>query len=224
MDAFDTQRSLINLEHPIIFDVGAYIGDVTAKYRSMYPKATIFAIEPSPDSIMKLSDRFKNDPRVYPNKIALSHVNGSHTLNQNTDPRSNSLLEADAEGVKYWGNDAPRKVTSILVETTTLDLFAQRSSIDHIDILKLDVQGYETYVLAGAIDMLSWKAISLIYMEVLLSPMYIYQEDFDDIIVWLRQYGYRLLGLFNPVMNGGRIICADAIFVPMERINVQGKS
>ena len=43
---------------------------------------------------------------------------------------------------------------------------SRRNSINHIDILKIDVQGAELLVLKGAQGMLEKPAVSIVYTEV----------------------------------------------------------
>ena len=53
-DAFIEQRRLIDKEAITIFDVGAHFGSITARYRELFPEATVYAFEQFPDSFSKL--------------------------------------------------------------------------------------------------------------------------------------------------------------------------
>ncbi len=51
------------------------------------------------------------------------------------------------------------------VETTTLDTFVKENNIDTIAVLKVDVQGWEYYVLKGAEKLIQQKKIKNIFFE-----------------------------------------------------------
>lgn len=51
------------------------------------------------------------------------------------------------------------------VKVTTLDLFCSQQNIDHIDVLKVDVEGHEPEVLEGAKELLNKRRINIIILE-----------------------------------------------------------
>lgn len=74
-DPLLVRRFLFNdAKQLIIFDVGAYAGDITRTYRDIFPGATIYCFEPFPDSFKKLS-RLANDKFVKCYQIAICEVN-----------------------------------------------------------------------------------------------------------------------------------------------------
>jgi len=58
----------------VIFDVGAYVGDITGTYRGIFPGATIYCFEPFPDSFKKLS-RLADGKFVKCYQMAICEVN-----------------------------------------------------------------------------------------------------------------------------------------------------
>ena len=52
------------------------------------------------------------------------------------------------------------------VATVTLDGYCQERGIDHIDVLKVDVEGHETQVMAGARELIERRAIDVVILEV----------------------------------------------------------
>jgi hypothetical protein len=57
-------------------------------------------------------------------------------------------------------------VSDETVATVTLDDYCARCGIDRIDVLKVDVEGAESLVLAGAADLLARRAIAVVLIEV----------------------------------------------------------
>ena len=58
------------------------------------------------------------------------------------------------------------------VETNTIDNFCKINDIKHIDILKIDTEGYEEKVISGAKRMLKNQKIDIIQIELTHSDIY----------------------------------------------------
>jgi FkbM family methyltransferase len=169
-DPFVAQKSLLaGQEDLLIFDVGAYIGDITDRYAKTFPNSTIFCFEPFPDSFEKLNTRANTN--IKPFQIAISDENSSIKLNINTDKSCNSIFDRPEVGPKYY-SDSSVNVAQIEVETKALDSFCSDENIGNIDILKLDAEGAELKILNGASEMLRHEKIKLIYSEVMFVAHY----------------------------------------------------
>src|SRR5262249_7432852 len=158
---------------PVIFDVGAHVGETAAHYRSLFPGALIHSFEPFPGSFAKLSAAFGADPRVVPHNAAVSDKTGTATFRVNRASVTNSLLPSDRRGDDYWGKNLLDTDAEISVPTVTLDDFCRERRIEHVDVLKVDVQGAEYAVLAGAQELLARRAVDLIYLEMIIAPSYV---------------------------------------------------
>jgi len=82
-------------------------------------------------------------------------------------------------------------------EATTLDALAAGFDKPQISILKLDVEGFEDAVLAGAAHLLEKQAIDLIYTEVGLDPEGSQQTYYRRLEDRLRGHGYRLFRIYE---------------------------
>jgi hypothetical protein len=60
---------------------------------------------------------------------------------------------------------AGRDVVSFDVELTTIDRFCAEHSLKQVDLLKIDVEGFERSVLEGASEMLARRAVRVIQFE-----------------------------------------------------------
>jgi len=213
-EAYDVQRRLVTNPNPTIFDVGAHIGDVTRSYKRLFPDACIHSFEPFPESYEQLERAVSGMPSIHCHRLAISDSNGTMTLKANASAATNSLLAVDERASGYWGTGLLDTHAQIAIETVTLDSFCAQEGIDHIDILKLDVQGAEFAVLEGAGELLSAARISLVYMELILVPTYQGQKSFREYLELFEAKNYRLLDFYNPVRSDSRLLQVDLIFVP----------
>jgi FkbM family methyltransferase len=197
----------------VIFDVGAHVGETAAHYRALFPGALIHSFEPFPGSFEQLSAAFSADSRVVPHNVAVSDKTGTATFRVNRASVTNSLLESDRRGDDYWGKNLLDTDAEISVRTLTLDDFCREQRIEHVDVLKVDVQGAEYAVLAGAQGLLSRRAVDLIYLEMIIAPSYVGQRKYHYYLTSLDALGYDLFDLFNLGRRDGRLIQIDGIFV-----------
>lgn len=71
---------------------------------------------------------------------------------------------------------------TIKVKITTIDNIVKILNIDHIDILIMDIEGYEYYALLGCNQLLSNNHIYKIIMEIHIKYLKEMQLELDDII------------------------------------------
>jgi FkbM family methyltransferase len=213
LDPFWVQSFLTKGEHPIIFDVGAHIGNITALYQKLFPSCTIHAFEPLPETWQILEHRFNHNLSVKLNEVAVTDAVGSILLNANVSSKTNSILATDPRVSDFWPGPFQDTTSTIRVPTTTIDAYCKANAIDSIDILKLDVQGAELHALRGASSMLENRRVKLIYMEVILVPTYVGQFHFEDYLRFFRSVGYVMLDIFSPVRKNFRLLQSDIIFV-----------
>lgn len=133
------------------FDVGANIGLVTFAIAAQRPDVTIHAFEPSAPNIAawKRNQALNAAPRVQLVEAAVSDDEAGGHLTVPSDSGSGMLA---AHGVR--------------VPTVTLDAYCARHYIERIDVMKIDVEGHEAGVLAGARRLLEARAIGTIVLEV----------------------------------------------------------
>lgn len=211
--AFDVQRELVKIKTPIIFDVGAYVGEVTGEYRTLFPSSNIYSFEPFPPSFSELKKRYSTDPKVFLFNQAISKESGSINLNVNKQASTNSILNTDATAAKYWGANRLDTQTQMEVHANTIDNFCSENGIEKIDILKLDIQGHEYDAFLGAEKMFRSNSVHLIYFEMILAPSYIKQHKLCEYIQLLEDYGFELFDFYNAVKRDMQIISMDMLFI-----------
>jgi len=219
IDPFVVQHQFITESKPIIFDIGAYIGQTARSYRKFFPFATIHCFEPSPHSAQELQFNLKDDKQSYCHAVAVSETQGTSRLNINQNAGTNSLLVSKTGAASFWGERLLDTISHVEVATTTVDSFCLENCIDHVDILKMDVQGAEFSVLSGAKEMLAHQKFSLIYTEIILCPTYKEQHKFHEYLAFLDSYGYKFLDFYHPVWHKYRLIQCDMIFLHPSFLN-----
>lgn len=213
-DPMTAQRWLLQGKpQPLIFDAGAYVGDVTMRYRRRFPDATIYAFEPFPRSFALLQQRIAGDGRIRAFCLALSGTAEKATLRSNASSATNSLLETAPEGTSYWGPSILDTRELVQIDPTTIDEFCGKHAVPGIDILKLDIQGAELLALMGAREMLARQAIALVFAEILIVPTYKGQSKFHEIAALLDSFGYELFDIYDPVRKNRRLAQVDILFI-----------
>lgn len=155
-----------------IMDLGANIGLSALYFHSRCPEASIACVEPSPSNLSILS-------RVVAlNKLpatifdcAIGPESGSATLYDTTDPSCCNVLGSGRDGDKQ-----------LVVRQMTVPEIMSSLAWDHIDILKIDIEGYERVLLRQKADWLS--RVSCVVGEI--HDGY----DFADLSADLEPYGF----------------------------------
>lgn len=136
------------LEPEMVFvDVGANVGLYTAlALRHMRHPGQIVCVEPDPVSATFLKQTIsanKNGQQVSFHQLALSDKPGAVLLYQNPENKGDNRIYSD-----------PLCPDGISVSSDTLDNLLQRAAIAEINLIKIDVQGAEAKVVAGALSVL----------------------------------------------------------------------
>lgn len=95
-----------------------------------------------------------------------------------------------------WGGFSMKKATSKKVDVVTLDEYL--SSIINIDVLKIDVEGADTWVLYGAQKLLTEKRISNIFYEQNKVRLQALGIGLDDAQNFLKEMGYTVKNIDCP--------------------------
>jgi len=220
LDAFEVQKRIVTADQPVIFDVGASEGSVTLKYLELYPSAIIHAFEPQPESFQQLNNRFSNSGNIYCHNMALAEKSELKKFYKTNEEASSSLLPSVQSGSFVDRHTIIAETYE--VRSATLDDYCLDKGIEYIDILKMDVQGAELQVLKGGEKLLKENRINLIYAEVWFTEAYAGQPFYEDIALFLRNFGYRSFGLYNMHWDtklNGKNLWADAIFINSKNVD-----
>ncbi len=186
--------------------VGAWQGIEIPGLVRRYPSAEIFAFEPSPSNFDRLHDRYSGNRRVHCFCEAISDSSGTLTFHEASLPGTGSLLPLSEEEVAQRHNDGLYQRNSLTVTAATLDEHDAIRRLPRIDLLKVDVQGAELRVLAGASSTLERTAAVLIEVG-LMDSAYEGAVRFGELDARLNQGGFLLCGLgVDPITLDGNAL------------------
>lgn len=150
----------------VIFDVGANQGEWTLKFvEGMSNHLDVYSFEPLPNTYACLEQnlRASNFPAsVHPVNAGLGDSTGTVKMYvdvNNPTAGTNSLVQRNARAYGL----SQKEVNGITVLRG--DDFCADHSIDHIDFMKIDTEGYECSVIKGFVNMLRRRKIDVIQFE-----------------------------------------------------------
>src|SRR5262249_26215346 len=127
-----------------VFDAGANIGRTSLAVLAPLPSATVYSVEPHPDTFRKLAEGLAGR-RARAFNIGLSDKSGNAQLFTYGADVLNSLSPTTPHAVRFGTTGKP-----IPIQVSTVDEFCSSHDIDTIDVLKVDTEGCDLDVLKGA--------------------------------------------------------------------------
>jgi FkbM family methyltransferase len=168
--------------------------------RAVAPDGRVHAFEPLPSSFRRL-------------KRTLD-LNGLETVVTNRLAVGAGSEEAElflfGPGYESWATTVPRAIDegsvtimpseTVTVAATSIDRYCANEGIDHLDALKIDVEGGEPGVLEGAQGLLDAQAIELILLEISDNTLPEGTSS-HEIVEFLERHGLR-----SHVLEAGRLV------------------
>lgn len=193
-----------------IIDVGAYDGRVSKDLKELYHPEFIGIVEPWPEMAERLRSTFFA-PRQKIFSCALGRQRRKASLNVLPATASNTMLEPSPNLSTQYSRDI-QKVGTIEVDMRTLDDIFSECELSTLDLLKVDVEGYELEVFAGGIETL--RRTKLIVVEVVFFEAHKGRPLFKDIYDFLWENGFEMISTFNWGYNSCNIpLQCDVVFI-----------
>ena len=194
-----------------ILDVGANEGQFAAMARRLFPSSRILSFEPIDACYRKLRESLDGDPLFEAFQCALGGEEGVATFHQNEFSPSSSLLAMKDAHRQAFPFTAQERLTQVPVRRLD-DVLAVRGDLEGPILLKLDVQGYEARVIAGAPDTLA--RCQFVLAEVSLESLYEGEPPAHELIALLAASGYRMAGVADCLRRPAdqRPLQMDVIF------------
>jgi FkbM family methyltransferase len=213
----DAQRQLLIERYHVatVLDVGANEGQygLTIRQESAY-QGQIVSFEPGREAFTALAARSAADPRWVAYNYGLSDKSTTGTLFVPENASTLASLNPMTGKGQAWSAAFTASSTAEVVELRRLDEIlddvAERS--DPI-FLKLDVQGHEGAVLAGASAALD--RLTVIECELALTPMYDQQPAVTEMLTLFNEYRFRPVGIYTHFIDPatGEAFDADVLLV-----------
>jgi FkbM family methyltransferase len=158
LGALEFVRKTVRSSSPLVlFDVGANNGGyLNAALNVLGAGVEAHSFEPASATFESLCKRFANDPRVKLRRVALGRVPGFADLFFGAEADTTASLNRNV-------GETHRQAET--VEVTTVDEVCKTEGVAHIDLLKIDTEGYEMEVLLGAAGMIARHGITAIQFE-----------------------------------------------------------
>lgn len=195
----------------LIFDVGANVGQYTNELVTNGYQGHIVSFEPLSNEHQVLLDKSRNSPRWdIAERCCIGDRSGSIVLQKFKNSQASSVLSASVEHASYF-SDA-HVVASESAPMYRFDDIAPR----YLDrggkpFLKVDVQGFEEQVLAGAGETI--PKLCGLQFELSLVSMYEGQNLFTNMVKAIERVGFDLYLLMPAArLKSGRWLQADCVF------------
>lgn len=191
----DLLPSVNVLRNGLVLDIGANVGDWTAALLTAEPSVSVIAAEPGDEPYATLTQRFSHDPRVALTQCAVAERAGPRTFHV-TAHNHNASLRAPLPGMDVLYGFGWEETGTCEVDVTTVDKLAAGRDIA---LLKIDVQGAELDVLAGAAATL--PRTSAVMLEVTFVSHYEHDASFAVLHAQMTTCGFELSGLSRPFLS-----------------------
>ncbi|MEM6843551.1 MAG: FkbM family methyltransferase [Bacteroidota bacterium] len=207
-DRFADISEKVDKKNPIIVECGASTGPIIEKYLSLFDDPIVYAFEPQPKFVEILTAKFSGNPNIHIFRKAVGASNDILQFNVLSRNTSSSFLNPTPTNKNYHPEEMERS-SVIEVEQVRIDKVIQDSQID---LLKLDLQGYELEALKGCEKVLD--KIKIITTEIEFIPLYEGQPLFGDIDAFLRNNHFCLFNLYELyTQKDGQLTAGDAIYL-----------
>ena len=174
-------------KNPIIIEAGAHIGTDTLEMAKHWHNATIHAFEPVPHLFQLLAQNTEGVTNIHIYPLALGEATGKVDIHISSGKSnaSSSILPPKRHLNIHPDVFFEEKIT---VQSITLDDWALQYKINQIDMLWLDLQGYELQVLKKSLAILS--GVKVIYTEVNLIENYENSALYNELKMWLQEQSF----------------------------------
>lgn len=189
-------------EDPTILDIGCNDGTHTLWFLEIFKNPTIYCFEPDPRAVDRFKAKVGRRSNVNLFEIALSDQDGQCIFYKSDGWLNKEQAEMMPGGWDLSGSIRQPKehlrvypwVTfhqKIMVETSTLDTWADKHDIGTIDFIWMDVQGAEVDVFRGGVNALT--KTRFIYTEYSWEELYEGQFNFWQLTKYLKKFNFEVL-------------------------------
>ncbi len=193
LESLVKQANLYKID--LLLDVGANTGQFSMKMIKAGFNRQVLSFEPlsSAYPLLQQNSRKYQNWKVF-DRCAIGDMDGEIEINISMNSHSSSILQVNKEHT-----DAAPSAAFIGKETVPirrLDSLAGSFSSFHNILLKIDTQGFEKNVLAGAEKLIGEK-VKMIQLEMSLLPLYEGVLPFEEMVQYLARLNFKPL-FYSP--------------------------
>jgi len=189
---FYDMAKFVKTDNPMLFDIGANVGQTVKDFKEVFNSATIHAFEPSPETFEILKQQTSNFKNIHLWNFGVAASIGELLFNEYKLSNTSSFLNI------HNGDDKNLKKQT-LVKTTTVDKFCDYNGIQKIDVLKIDTEGFELKVFKGAANSFSACNIGLLFFEVRFSNSHSGMPTFSELWDFVLKNDFELVSIYPLV-------------------------
>ncbi len=145
----------------VILDIGAHIGYHALSFAALYPTCRVIAFEPNPANMERAQRNLALSPdltaRIRMMEVALSDTAGTVAMSGSSNVEDQTSSGSYIDGASKPLEDAVYEKAgfhTFPVKARPLDQLAAEEGWPRVALMKIDVEGAEHLVLAGALDTL----------------------------------------------------------------------
>jgi FkbM family methyltransferase len=177
----------------IIFDVGSYKGKFVDIFVNENKNSKFYLFEPMQESFFYLKKKFKNKKNICIINKGICDKNMVLALNVNVTSNASTFSELNNNAFfcklrKFLLGEQKLVKKKEICKLISLDEFVKKNNVKYIDLLKIDVEGFELKVLKGAKNIL--KNTEYILIEITFSNIF-KNYDYQKIDNFLKQIGFK---------------------------------
>jgi FkbM family methyltransferase len=167
----------------VVLDIGSNIGDTLLNLAKRNPNGKSIGFEPVPFLYQRAKTNLElNDfPNIELHNLAISDKNGClyFDIPKNRNSGSISMVNKPT-------------ATSTEVKAISLDTFVKVNNIKKVDLVKIDVEGFEMNVLMGALQTIKYHK-PILFVEVIDDYLVRSNSTASHLIKFIKDLGYHVI-------------------------------
>jgi FkbM family methyltransferase len=184
LEPFFTLLERLGFHPKHILDVGANRGDWTRTAIKHFPEARYTLVEPQDHLKGHIQDLLERGYQIEWINAGASDIPGTMPMSIAHRDDSSTFVLTDRHGQATGGQQ-----TTVLVRT--LNMIVASSGAPPPDMVKIDAEGFDLRVLAGASELLGKTDIFLVEAEVCGN----YENTVEEVVKFMEGAGYRLMDI-----------------------------
>ena len=196
----------------IVADVGAADGKISCMFEQHFTNSKIYSFEPIKSTFETLVANTKGHSRIHIFNKALGAKQAELVINKSNRITSSSLFPIEEKIKDSYFAENILKVGEETIVVSTLDTELPKDV--PVNLIKIDVQGFELEVLKGGAQTLS--RTSVIIFEAQNHDMYIGAPKYYELDAFLRTNNFILYNIVPSLRKNMKLYEWDAIYVNKE--------